>query len=125
MPTDLSVVLENQPGMLAKMAGSLGRAGINMQGGCGIPCNGKGVVHFLVEDGASAKKALQGAGIQVEAEQPVLLLTAEDRPGGLAKIAQKLADARVNVNLLYISTTGQVVLGADNLDAARKAGSAS
>ncbi len=125
MPTDLSVVLENQPGMLAKMAGSLGQAGINMQGACGIPCNGKGVVHFLVEDSAAAKRALQGAGIQVEAEQPVLLLTAEDRPGGLAKIAQKLADARVNVNLLYISTTGQVVFGADNLDAARKALSAS
>lgn len=121
MPTDFSVELEDRPGMLAHVAETLGRAGINLQGGCGIPCGGKGVVHFLVDDIAATRTALQAAGITMNAEQPVLVVTVEDRPGALGKVARKLADAGVNINLLYLTARGQLVLGVDDLGKARSA----
>lgn len=119
MPTDLSVNLEDRPGALAKLGEALGQAGINLLGGCGVSCGGEGAVHFLVDDPAAARRALQGAGISVQGEQPVLLVSVADKPGGLGQVARKLAQAGVNITLLYISTRGQLVLGADNLDKAR------
>ena len=119
MPTDFSFVLEDRPGALAVVAETLGRAGINLLGGCGIPCGGQGVIHFLVDDAAAARKALQGANIAIAAEQPVLLVTVDDWPGAFAKVVHKLADVGVNINLLYITIRGQGVLGVDDIDKAR------
>jgi len=119
MPTDLTVILENRPGTLADLGEALGRAGINIEGGCGFPCGGEGVAHILVEDAAAARRALEGAGLEVRAERPVLLVEVADRPGGLGSIARRLANAGVNVDLLYGTMGGQVVFGVDDLDKAR------
>ncbi len=121
MATDLSVVLENKPGALAKLAEALGKAGVNIEGGCGVTSAGTGAVHLLVEDASAAKKALEAAGIKVSGEHPVLLTKIADRPGELGKIARRIADAGVNIEMLYLTAKGQLVLGVDNLEKARKA----
>lgn len=58
MAKDLTVVLEDRPGTIAHMGEALGKAGINIDGGCGFPCEGKGVLHILVEDAADARRVL-------------------------------------------------------------------
>jgi hypothetical protein len=121
MPTDLTVVLGNRPGTLAQLSETLGRAGINIEGACGYPREGEGLIHLLIEDAAAARKALQDAGMIVGEERPVLVVPVQDRPGELGKLARRIADAGVNVDLLYLSRKGEVVLGVDNLDKARQA----
>ena len=121
MASDLTVFLPNQPGSLAKLGIALGQAGINIQGICGSAGNGQGMVHVLVEDAAAARRALQAGGMEVRGERPVLLSKLPDRPGELGKFCQRIADQGVNVELLYLTTDGQVVLGADNLERARAA----
>ena len=62
---DLAIALENRPGALAEMGEALGRAGVSLEGGGAWVVGGVGIAHFLVEDGAAARKALEAAGIRV------------------------------------------------------------
>lgn len=115
MPTDLTVVLENRPGTLAKLGEALGQAGVNIDGLCGFPSEGKGVIHVLVEDASAARRALQEAGLEVRNERNVLVVDVEDRPGVVGGTARRLADAGVNIDLIYLATRTRLVIGADDL----------
>ncbi len=123
MTKDLTVTLEDRPGTLATLGEALGNAGVNIEGLCAITHEGRGIIHVLVENAAAARTALEGAGIKVEGESDVLVmdLTSEDRPGTLGKMARKVADAGVNINLVYLATRSRAVLGADDLERVRKA----
>jgi hypothetical protein len=121
MARDLTVILMDRPGTLADMGEALGEAGINIEGACGFPCEGMGVAHILVEDVAGARRVLEAHGFQVGGEREVLVLEIEDQPGALGKITRRIADAGVNVDLVYLAAGGQVVIGADDLDRARAA----
>lgn len=119
MAKDLTVVLDNRPGTLADLGEALGEAGINLDAMCGFPCEGKAVIHILVEDAGKARSGLENAGFTVESERDVLLFEAEDRPGMLGETMRKLADAGVNVDLLYKATQTKLVIGADDLEKAQ------
>ena len=119
MAKDLTVLLQDRPGTLADLGEALGNAGINIDGMCGFPCEGKGLVHILVEDAAGARRALGDVGLQVISERDVLLLEAEDRPGMLGEVARKIANAGVNVDLIYKATQTKLVIGADDLEKAQ------
>jgi len=121
MAKDLTVVLEDRPGTLADMGEALGKAGINIDGGCGFPCEGKGVLHILVEDAADARRVLEGSGFEVTGEREVLILDIADRPGAFGEIARKIAGAGVNIDLVYVASNNRLVLGTDDLEKARAA----
>jgi len=121
MAKDLTVLLEDRPGTLADMGEALGKADINIDGLCGYPSEGKGLIHILVENADGARRALEGAGIHLQGERDVLVLDLEDRPGELGRICRKIANAGVNIDLFYLATKTRLVLGADNLDKARAA----
>lgn len=116
MATDLTLYLDDQPGELARVGDVLGEAGANIAGLCALTTGGgQAEVHILVNDATSAFEALQAAGIKIAAEQEVLVLEIEDRPGALGALARRLGDARVNLSLVYLATNTRVVLAADNL----------
>lgn len=119
MAKDLTVILENRPGTLADLGEALGGAGINLDAMCGFPCEGRGVIHILVEDAGGARSALEAAGLAVESERDVILFDAEDRPGMLGETMRKLSNAGVNVDLLYKATQSMLVIGADDLEKAK------
>ncbi len=121
MMKDLTVILEDRPGALADMGEALGKAGINIEGSCGFPSEGKGVGHILVEDAAAARRALEKIGIEVGNEREVLVLEIEDRPGALGEVSRRIANAGVNIDLCYLATNTRLVIGADDLDKARAA----
>ena len=121
MAMDLTVILEDRPGTLADLGEALGKADINIEGGCGFPCEGKGVMHILVEDAATARRALEEAGIEVRGERQVLVLEIEDRPGALGEVSRRMANAGVNIDLAYGASNNRLVLGVDDLDKARAA----
>lgn len=115
---DLTVMLEDQPGALAKMGEALGRAAINIEGICGITVEGRGLIHVLVEQPEQASRALKANGIEVAAENEVLIVEVEDRPGMLGNIARRLATAEINIQLAYLATSTRLVLGVDDLERA-------
>ncbi|MGH2748056.1 MAG: ACT domain-containing protein [Actinomycetota bacterium] len=121
MATDLTVILENRPGTLAQATEALGSSGINIDGSCGFPCEGVGVFHILVQDGAAGRSALEGAGLKIRAEREVLVLDVEDKPGALGEVCRRIADAGANIDLQYLATNTRVVIGADDLEKARGA----
>ncbi len=121
MMWDLTVKLENQPGTIADLGEALGAAGINIHGVCGFPCEGAGIIHVLVDDPDASKEAFAAAELEAGSERPVLVIDLEDRPGELGKHARRMADAGVNVDLLYLTADSRLVFGVDDLDKAKAA----
>lgn len=121
MATDLTVILRNVPGTIADAGEAAGKAGVNIDGLGGFECGGEGVMHILVEDGGAARQAFEAAGLEVRAEREVLVVDVADRPGEMGRTMRRLADADVNVDLIYLATDTRLVVGPDDLDAARAA----
>lgn len=118
---DLTVILEDRPGELATLGETLGSAGVNIEGLCATIAEGRGVVHVLVEDAAGARSALEGAGMKVDGESdPIVVdVTADtDRPGTTGEMARKIADAGVNIQVVYLATRNRgVMITSDNAKA--------
>jgi hypothetical protein len=114
---DLSVRLTaDRPGELARVVQALSRAGVNIEGVAEV----EGVVHVLARDPSAARAALRSGGYTIDGEVEVLVLPMTDRPGELAMITQRLADASVNVRFVYLATETRVVIGVDDITQARK-----
>jgi hypothetical protein len=121
MASDLSITLENQPGTLAQLGEVLGNAGINIDGISGVEAGGQGVIHVLVQDAGAAREALSGAGIQCGDERDVEVISVVDQPGELGRHLRKVADAGVNVDLVYLATETRLVLGSQDVEGLRRA----
>ncbi|HYR52313.1 MAG TPA: amino acid-binding ACT domain-containing protein [Candidatus Dormibacteraeota bacterium] len=118
---DLTIALKNRPGALADMGEALGRAGVSIEGGGAWVVGNEGVAHFLFHDGAAARKALEAAGIKVLAVKEVLVQRLkQDVPGQLGLLARKMADAGVNIEVLYSDHDHQLILVVDDLERGRK-----
>lgn len=121
MLTDLTVYLDDRPGQLAAVTRALADAGVNIEGYFGLVVGGQGIMHVLVDDEAAAMRALSDADFEVREPQEVLTVDCEDRPGALAERVEALAQAGVNVTVSYLGTGTRVVVGADDVEAARAA----
>jgi len=112
---DLTLRLENRPGALAEVGEALGRAGVSVEGGGAWVVGSEGVAHFLVSDGAPARRALEVIGIRVEAERDVIVQRLhQGEPGQLGKLARRMAEAGVNIEVLYSDHEQQLVLVVDD-----------
>jgi hypothetical protein len=122
MPMDVTVVLQDEPGQLAKLGDITGSAGVNIRGMCAFTGEGRGIIHLLIDDDAVERgvAALNEAGLGVAGQSEVLVVDTEDKPGSLGELARELADANVNIELIY-STFGGVVIMTDDLESARGA----
>lgn len=117
---DLSIELKNQPGALAEMGEALGRAGVSIEGGGAFVVDGRGIAHFLVDDGGAARKALESAAIRVVAVREVLVQRLkQDEPGQLGRISRRMAEAGVNIEVLYSDHDHQLILVVDNIERGR------
>jgi hypothetical protein len=112
----LTITLADRPGTLAKAIEAIAKAGINIEGAAGFPCGGEGIFHVLTKDAQATRRALESAGFKIGAEQPVVLIDVEDKPGTAAGLFRRIADANVNVNLTYEATNNRIVVGADNIN---------
>jgi hypothetical protein len=122
---DLAIRLANRPGALAAMGEALGRAGVSIEGGGAFVVGGEGIAHFLVEDAANARLALATAGIEVLADREVVLQRLDQgRPGQLGALARRMAQAGVNIEVLYSDHEHRLVLVVDDPERARRVASA-
>ncbi len=113
---DLEIALDHRPGALAEMGEALGRAGVSVEGGGVFVTPEGGVAHFLFDDAAAARRALEAAGIRVVADREVLVgRLRQDVPGQLGLLARQMANAGVNIEVQYSDHDHQLVLVVDDL----------
>jgi hypothetical protein len=122
MPKDLTIVLQDRPGELARLGEAMGSAGVTIEGLAAFTGEGNGIIHVLVEDATTARRALEEAGMGVADEREVLVVDVVDRPGSLGELARNLGESGVNIELAYTTFGGiKVVVATDDLDSARAA----
>jgi hypothetical protein len=124
MPTDLTVILSDEPGELARLGEITGAAGVNIRGLAAFTGDGRGVIHILIDDDVvdRAREELDDAGIGVADEREVLVVDIQDRPGSLGELARELSEANVNIDLAYTTFGGvKLVIATDDLENARAA----
>jgi hypothetical protein len=114
---DLAVLLEDRPGALAEMGEALGTALVSLEGGGAFAVDGRGVGHFLVADATMARAALAAAGITVLADRPVVVQRLDQgTPGQLGKLCRRMAEAGVNIEVLYSDHENRLILVVDDLE---------
>ena len=118
------VEAKNQPGKLAEVTKAIADKGVNVVTGAVIGIGDSGGFAFISNDETSTRTALRDSGYKFR-EVEVMPISVSEEPGSLAKIAKKLADAGVNVEvILPTGMSGNkmtLALGVDKIDAARKA----
>jgi hypothetical protein len=114
MPREFRVILEDRPGTLAHLGGVLGDARVNIQAIQGTSRQGHGVVQFVPDDPGRAAAALEAAGLP-HSTREVLVVRVLDEPGALGDVALVMSRAGINIDSVYVTTRGHVVLGVDDL----------
>jgi hypothetical protein len=99
----LSLILENRPGVLAEVCTDLANAKVNIEAITVANLVDHSVVRLVVTDPGRAIHLLGAAGVLVF-ENEVVAVTARNRPGALSEIARRLGRARVNIDYMYAST---------------------
>jgi hypothetical protein len=99
----LALFLENRPGMLARVCDALSAAKINIYAISTSDTIDHSVVRMVVSDPARALFVFEEHGTLV-VEDDVLMITGDNKPGSLAKISHKLANAKINIEYAYCAT---------------------
>jgi len=116
---DLAIELENRPGALAEMGEALGAAGVSVEGGGAFRFGDSAVGHFLVHDAEAARDALGRVGIRVlDVRDVVAVRLDQDTPGQLGAFTRRLAEADVNIEVLYSDHDHQLIVVVDDPDRA-------
>jgi hypothetical protein len=99
----LTLIIDNRPGVLAKVCADLAAAKINIKGIYVENLVDHSAVRVIVNDPDKATHLL-GEGGALVFENEVVAVTAENKPGALVAIARRLGAARVNIDYMYGST---------------------
>ena len=121
MAFDLVIDVDNTPGALARVATAISDAGVNLAAATCIGAGERAELHILVPHPEAVKHALAILQLAVTREREVVVVEVEDTPGVLADLARQIAQAGVNLDLVYIATRNRVVFGATDLNALKRA----
>ena len=121
MAFDLVIEIENTPGALAQAAAAISDAGVNMAAATCIGSGDRAELHILVPHAEAARHSLAISHLAVTREHEVVVVEVDDHPGVLADLTRKIAQAGINLDLVYVATRNRIVFGAADLAALRAA----
>ena len=121
--TQLAVFLANRPGALARVCDALAKAEINIHALATSDTVDHTVLRMVVSDPTKALMLLGEAGV-LALETEVLMIETASEPGVLAKIAERLANAEINIEYAYLaggrgSENGLIVLRPSDVEKAQ------
>lgn len=96
----ISVFLENQPGRLSALCGSLARAGVNLVALTLSDAGKFGLLRFITPEPDRAEQVIREAGFAAISSD-VLALCLPNRPGGLAAVLAQLEPHGLSVEYMY------------------------
>ena len=128
----LMISVNNKVGTLADVTSIISSSGINliaicayaiedMVAICAYAVNQKVALMFVTEDNNEARKILEDQGYQVR-EEEVILLSVENKPGALQAVTDKIAEAGIDLTLIYGSAEKEgkfsriVLISRDNME---------
>ena len=111
MATEFKVSLENKPGTLAQVGTVLGDADVNIVAIQGFSRGEESIIQFVPDNPDKA------AGIPYT-NREVLIVKVLGEPGDLGDVALVMTDAGINIDSVYVTTAGNVVLSVDDLKGA-------
>lgn len=122
--TQLAVFLSNRPGALARVCDALAEAAINIHALTVSDTVDHAVVRMVVSDPIKALMILGERGT-LALEKDVLMIDTANEPGVLAKIAERLAKAEINIEYAYMATSakspnGLIVLRTSDVEKAKQ-----
>jgi hypothetical protein len=105
MPTikEFNLSIEDRPGTLGKICRALADRNVNIVAAQAFSSNGKSVTRLVFDDPTKARNVLDSERTSYT-EADVVQVKLTHRPGELARAAQKLGDASININYLYCGT---------------------
>jgi hypothetical protein len=122
MAMDLVIEVDNRPGALAKVAAAISDAGVNIAAATCVGIGDRAELHILVPFAEAARHALAITHqAVVTREREVVVVRVEDRPGALADLARTIAEAGVDIDLVYVAINNRVVFGSPDLDGLKAA----
>ena len=105
MPTvkEFTLSIEDRPGTLGKICRALADRNVNIVAAQSFSSSGKSVTRLVFDDPTKARNVLDSERASYT-EADVAQVKLAHRPGELARAAQKLGDASININHLYCGT---------------------
>jgi hypothetical protein len=119
MATEFTVLLEDRPGALAALSEALAKSAINIVAIHATPCPNQGIVQFVTNNNDATVEALRDSEFEYTTNE-VLVLPLSHEPGALARLSGALGNAGININALYITMSGQLVLDTGDFKAAQR-----
>jgi hypothetical protein len=102
---EITAYLENKPGRLAKICSALAQEKINIQALSVMDTPDRSVLRMVTNDLEPTRKVLTSVGAESQ-HREVIAVEMENRPGGLAKILEKLAEEHINIEYAYVAPSG-------------------
>src|SRR6202047_4027136 len=96
----LTVWVENRPGMLGEVGSALGVKQVNILAFMATVAENQGLIRMIVDKRAVAKRVFAEHHWETF-EEEVLEVALPDKPGSLGRIAHKLREASVNIDYAY------------------------
>ena len=106
------VMAPQKPGVGAALLAELQQAGVNLLAFSGFPSGRGAQVDFVPEDPAAFRAAARKAKWKLTGPKRAFLISGDDRPGVVAEIMRRLADAKINVTALDAVCSGSGRYGA-------------
>src|SRR5213080_2561466 len=106
----LALFLDNRPGMLARVCEALSEARINIYALTISDTVDHSVIRMVVSDTRRALFLFEERSTLV-VESEVLMIEGDNKPGSLARIAHKLAEANINIEYCYCATPPEAKKG--------------
>lgn len=109
MAVELTIKLPNKRGQLGALAGALGDAGVNLKSIAATTDGGSGTVHIVVEDkdAAKARRAIKKGKYRIYGDRKIVEVRLANKPGTLARAANRLAKNKVNIESAYMVGQGK------------------
>lgn len=98
--SQISVFIENKPGVLVAVTSALSGAGVDVRALSLADTQDFGILRMIAEDTDKAKKALTEAGF-VSSVTEVLAAEVPDEPGAMTNILEKIAETGLNIEYMY------------------------
>lgn len=106
----LAIFLDNRPGTLARVADALAEAKINIYAITTSDTVDHSVIRLVVSDYRRALHVFEAHGALV-VDDDVVMLEGSNKPGEMASIARRLADAKINIEYCYSATPPEAKKG--------------
>jgi len=116
----ISVILDNKPGQLARLVALLNKEDITTKAIAAASVAEDSTVRMIVNDPQKAATILQSFKFKFELD-PVIAVEVPCHPGGMNAIVKPLSEAEINIHYIYttIERLGKetiLIIGVDNID---------